>query len=417
MSSSFSMVAPHSRRTVGEDKIFAISRAAQEAAKKVGSQNVVNASVGALLNDDGSLSVLSAVMDILKNLPPEEFAAYAPIAGVPSFLEAAKKAAFRDCMPEGYIEAVATPGGSGAIRHTIWNYASPGDSILTSDWYWGPYHTIAEEHGRKVETYTFFDERDTFNLAFFKEKVHRLLEKQTNLVILLNSPAHNPTGYSLSMDEWENVMEFLKAAAENKEKKIILFSDIAYIDFAGETNECREFMKYFGNLPENILTLVAFSMSKGYTLYGMRCGAMICVTSSKDVAEEFKSAQQFSNRGVWSNGTRPAMAVLSQIFEKPQLLEKVETERKVLQDMLTQRAEVFMAAAKQTNLKVCPYKAGFFITIPCSNPEAVAEELQKDYIFAVPLSKGIRFAVCSVSKEKCAIVPEKFVKAIKKVGE
>ncbi|QXM07207.1 pyridoxal phosphate-dependent aminotransferase [Crassaminicella indica] len=413
MSKSFFMVAPHSRTISGNDKIFAVNNAAQAMAKKIGSNHVVNASIGALMDDEGNLSILSTVIDILRSLPSEEFAAYAPIAGLPSFLEAVKKAAFKEFVPKGYIEAVATPGGSGAIRHTIRNYSKEGDDILTSDWYWGPYHTIAEEHNRNLKTYTLFDKNDKFHLSSFTEKVNAILEKQRNLVILLNSPAHNPTGYSLSDEEWKNVIDVLKTAAKNKDKKIILFVDLAYIDFAGENS--RSFMKYFNNLPENILIIIGFSMSKGYTLYGMRSGAMIGISSNEEVAKEFKQINSFSNRGVWSNGTRPAMVVLTKIFENKELLEKVEAERKKLHDMLNERANAFLEEAKRVGLKVCPYKAGFFITIPCDDPERVCEELTKDAVFAVPLKKGIRFAVCSVSKEKCSKAPEKFVKAIKAV--
>ncbi len=56
---------------------------------------------------------------------------------------------------------------------------------------------------------------------------------------------------------------------------------MAYIDFAGTVEETRSFMKYFNDLPENLLVLIGFSMSKGYTLYGMRSGAIICVAKLK----------------------------------------------------------------------------------------------------------------------------------------
>ena len=52
-----------------------------------------------------------------------------------------------------------------------------------------------------------------------------------------------------------------------------------------------------------------------------------------------------------------------------------------------------------------PYIDGFFISIPCEDPKAVSEELTKDNVFVVPLKKGLRFAVCAVSEEKCAIAP------------
>ena len=63
--------------------------------------------------------------------------------------------------------------------------------------------------------------------------------------------------------------------------------DVAYIDFVRDDDASRKFFKKFGNLPSNILTIVAFSMSKGFTAYGMRMGAAIGISSDKDVAEEF----------------------------------------------------------------------------------------------------------------------------------
>ena len=62
---------------------------------------------------------------------------------------------------------------------------------------------------------------------------------------------------------------------------------MAYIDYAGDPDEVRSFLKYFEDLPENILLAVAYSMSKSFLVYGMRSGALIGVSSSKTVAEEF----------------------------------------------------------------------------------------------------------------------------------
>ena len=61
-----------------------------------------------------------------------------------------------------------------------------------------------------------------------------------------------------------------------------------------------------------------------------------------------------------------------------------------------------------------PYRAGFFLSIPAQNPEAVCEQLQKDYIFAVPLTQGIRVAVCAVPAYKIKGMAAKFKQAIAK---
>lgn len=406
----FNMVADHAIRTMEEDIIFGANMKAQEAVKSVGFEKVINSTIGALLDDEGKLITFESVFNVLKNLNNESIAAYAPLSGLPAYLDATIEAAFGEYKPKGYIRSVATPGGSGAIRHAIWNYTNLGDEILTSDWYWDPYNTLAQEHGRKVATYELFDENKKFNINSFEEQVDRLLQKQKRLLIILNTPAHNPTGYTLSTQDWERVIEIIKEKSNNNEYKIILFVDIAYIDYCD--NDARKFMLLLGGLPINVLSIVAFSMSKGYTFYGLRSGAIIAVSSDKDITDEFYNSCSHSNRGVWSNGTRSAMEVLARIYSDSNILNSVVEERNKYKSLLNDRAMAFVENAEKQQLEICPYKDGFFISIPCENPIEVSKKLQENYAFLVPLNKGLRFAACSVSLDKCSITPKLIKKCL-----
>ncbi|HYE82588.1 MAG TPA: aminotransferase class I/II-fold pyridoxal phosphate-dependent enzyme [Clostridia bacterium] len=396
MNDIVSMVAKHVNTLRVEDKIFAASREAGSAVLQFGKEKVVNATVGSILDEDEKLAILPTVLGTLRNLTDTEFAAYAPILGTPDYLESAIQATFKEYRPEGYIKAAATPGGSGAIRHTIWNYSDIGDTILTSDWFWGPYKTLAEENLRKLKAFSLFDDEKKFNLHSFGVKVGELLSRQDSLVILLNSPAQNPTGYALSDDEWGQVIELIRRAAADGSKRIVLICDIAYIDYAGRAEATRKFMGLFSGLPSNVLVIVAFSISKSLTMYGLRTGAAVCVSSNKDVAQEFSDVFEVSNRGTWSNGTRCGMKLLSEIMNNKELLLRVDEEREELRQLLEKRAGVFIEEAEASKLDICPYKAGFFVTIPAIQPEESCSLLKKDNIFAVPISRGIRFAICSV---------------------
>lgn len=399
------MAQENSRIIPKEDKIFGINKLAKEMTAKEGKENVVNATVGALLDDNGDLVVLSSVVDVLKNLEPQDYAEYAPIGGTPEYRKYIIEATFGKFKPKSHTRALATPGGTGAIRNTIENYTQRGEKVLTSDWFWAPYNTIAQELERKLVTYTLFDENDNYNLSSFEEKVKEILEIQDNLVVIINTPAHNPTGYTLTLKDWNGVIDILKKYS--KGKKITILADVAYIDFAGDEDKYREFFPVLDDLPENILAVVAFSMSKGFTLYGLRGGAMICITKNEDVAEEFVLVNSFSARASWSNCPRAAMKVLSSIYEDEALLAKVKAERKKFCDMLVKRGKAFEQAAAEAGLKTVPFDSGFFISIPCKDPDAVGKELQKSGIFAVPLAKGLRISVASISEELCKTIPAK----------
>lgn len=409
--SEFILARENGRKIPREDRIFGISNRAKAAIAEKGRDKVVNGTIGVLLDDDGKLVVLQSVDEVFRQLDPNDYAEYAPIGGVASFREAVQKAAFGEHVPEGFSEAVATPGGTGSLRNVISNYSEPGDAVLTSDWHWAPYGTIAGEIGRRIDVFEMFTEERTFNVAAFQTKCAQLLAVQNSLVIILNTPAHNPTGYSLTEEDWDEVVRVLTEEAKCG-KAIALLVDAAYIDFAGDEEKYRRFLPKLSQLPENVISIVAYSLSKTYTLYGARCGAMICVAKTPEIAAEFKRVCEYSSRGSWSNTARVAQVILSRIYGDPALLEKVNEERKIYRDMLNARGRAFSEAAAECGLTIVPYDAGFFVSVPCDDPDAVSKKLEEQDVFLVPLAKGIRVSVASIPEDACRKLPPMIKAAI-----
>ncbi len=396
---TISIAAKHAKGKSAQDNIFAANAAAVAAAAKYGKDAVTNATIGAILDEDEKLVCLPTVEKVFRSLDTNELIAYAPISGLPEYLDCVLTAAFGNSRPEGYIAAVATAGGTGAIHHAIWNYTDAGETVLCSDWYWGAYKVLCKDMDRDFTTYKMLDENNKFNLPALKAKVEELLAKQDNLLYILNTPAHNPTGYSLSEADMDGVLAVLKEAAKPG-KNIIFFLDVAYIDYAGEKEEVRKIFKKLSGLPTNILCIVGYSMSKGFTMYGQRTGAMIGVSADKSVIDEFAAINQYTSRATWSNINRPAMRTLAAIYSDPALLADVCAERDHYYQMIKARADLFTKEAAECGLPMLPYVAGFFLSIPAKNPEAICEKLHDDNIFAVPLAAGVRIAVCAVPLKK-----------------
>ena len=395
-----SMAAKHAKGKAAQDKIFGASAAAVAKAAQVGKDKVTNATIGAILDEEEKLVCLPTVEKVFRALPTDEIVAYAPISGLPGFLDKVVAAAFGPYKPKGYISAVATAGGTGGIHHAIWNYMSEGDTALTSDWYWGAYKVLCQDMGRKLDTYQMLDDNNQFNLPALRAKVEEYLAKQETLLLIINTPAHNPTGYSLTETDIENVLKMISEVTKGTDKRVILYLDVAYIDYAGEKNEVRKFFSKLSDLPENVLAIVGYSMSKGFTMYGQRTGAMIGIASNKDVAQEFADINQYTSRATWSNINRPAMANLAKIYSDPELLAATEKERDHYYQMIKARADLFTEEAKACGLKMVPYIAGFFLSIPAKNPDAICDKLHEDNIYAVPLAAGVRVALCAVPLKK-----------------
>ena len=411
---TMSMAASHAADKRLKDAIFGAASACREAIAIHGADKVTNATIGAMMDENGKLACLPTMERVYRSLPMEEIIAYAPISGLPDYLEAVVDLTFAGQKPEGYTAAIATAGGTGAIHHAIANYAEKGDCVLTSDWFWGTYNVICREKGCRLANFKLFDEEQKFNGRDFEQSAADLLERQESLLIIINSPAHNPTGFSLTEEDWDKVLEVCRAHAA-KGKRISLLVDIAYIDYAGEKEETRRFMKKFGHLPDNILVMFAFSMSKGYTFYGQRTGALLAVSSSREVITEFSEISKYTSRATWSNINRGAMSLLVHMQQDKAALAQFEQERDALYRMIQARGDLFMQEAKDCGLNALPYKGGFFLAVPTEDSQAVCGELCKELIFAVPLKLGVRIAACSVSAAKMRGIAAKVLKAVQAV--
>ena len=395
-----SFAAIQAKGKSAEDNIFAANALAVADAAKTGADKVTNGTIGAMIDDGGKLVALPTVLKVFKSLPDEDYVAYAPIAGMPGFLDKVQDACFGARKPKGYIKAVATAGGTGGIHHAIWNYTEPGDEVLTADWFWGAYSVLCKDLGRKLTNYKMLTDDEQFNLPALEKKVRELLSRQNSVLVIINTPAHNPTGYGLSRADMDSVVAMLGKVTEETGKQAVLFLDVAYLDYGGDKDEVREVFHALDNLPDRVLAVVQYSMSKGFTMYGQRVGAMICVANTPEAAQEFFDVNQYSSRATWSNINRPAMKTLEIVYSDPELLKAVEAERSHYYNMIKARADVFVKEARACGLPMIPYLAGFFLSIPCEKNQEICDKLHEDHIYLVPQAGGIRIAMCSVPLSK-----------------
>ena len=91
-------------------------------------------------------------------------------------------------------------------------------------------------------------------------------------------------------------------------------------------------------------------MSKGFTAYGMRMGAAICISSSEEVAEQFYYSCIHSCRANWSNCNRAPMKILSNIIDDPKKYKEYMDEKKIYKDMLSKRANALLKVLKNATL-------------------------------------------------------------------
>jgi aromatic-amino-acid transaminase len=373
----------------GADPIFSLNAAAQKRAAT--GEHVINATIGALLDDDGKLVILKTVMEQYAALTPPEIAPYAPIAGDPAYLLALTQRHWPEVTTYG--AGVAAPGGTGGLAVSIRNFLQPGDALLTAAPFWGPYSTIAAENQAKLVTAPFPPTGEPLDRAAWREKLDSIAAAQGRVLVWLNDPCHNPTGRSLSAENRKALLALLRETSSRAPVTLLL--DLAYLDYTREPAELRAALDDYRAFGEEGKVLVAacLSLSKAYTIYGARAGALVFPWNS-DAA--LQAALATSCRGTFSNCARAPMSVLLRISRSVEAQQRLAAEHAHWNQVLLERTEALDAALKAEGLAGAPWQGGFFVTLEVANPAEVCDKLQAEGVFVVPIPEGLRVGVCAL---------------------
>ena len=379
------------------DTVFTIVKKAKEDKAKSGEDVVVDATIGSLYDEEGKLVALDSVFSSLKNLDNRVLAAYAAsFTGNEDFKDRVYRWVL-DGNSHLHHEIIATPGGTGAVAMTIQESLEAGQTVILPEIAWGSYNLMAQMNNLQIATYALFEE-DHFNIESFKHTCQMVMAQQNKLVVVINDPCHNPTGYSLNKEEWNEVIAFLNECS--KTHAVVLLNDIAYIDYAYGQKQAKEYFSVFDQISDNIVVVVAFSLSKSMTSYGLRCGAAIIMGQREEAVQELKIVFEKDARATWSNINNGAMATFVDVMDHH--LKAYDQERLHYVALLKERSDIFVKEAKEVGLKHYPYKEGFFVTLSMDNEtrDKYHEALMENHIYTVKVNLGIRVAVCSLSVDK-----------------
>jgi aromatic-amino-acid transaminase len=379
---------PVAENRPGDDPIFALNAEAKARAEK--GESIVNATLGALVSDDGTLAVMPSVLEAIARVPVKRASAYAPILGDEGFLRAVIDDVFGSPLASQSV-AAATPGGTGAIHHAVVNFLEAGQALLTTSYHWAPYRTIAEHTGRSVETFEMFDARGRFDAEAFERALSGQISRQRRALVLLNFPCHNPTGYSLDDAEWAAVAEIVRSAGERGSVALLL--DDAYARFGGPGG--RGWAAHAARMAETAVLLVAWTASKSFAQYGARVGALVAVHRDPAQRSAIQAALGFSCRGTWSNCNHLGQLAIAMLLVDPELRARADLERQVLVRLLRERVEAFNREAARAGLRYPRYEGGFFVSVFASDADRAAQSMRDRGVYVVPMKGALRVALCS----------------------
>ncbi len=285
------------------DKILALMAAYREDPR----EGKIDLGVGVYKDASGHTPVMRAVKAAERRLVEEQSTkVYTGLAGDPLFAEALSTLVLGDAKPEGRMAAVATPGGTGAIRQglELIRMAAPDAKVWLSDPTWPNHPAIAKYLGMEVATYRYFDAES--GAVDFDAMLDDLGRVEAGDVVVLHGCCHNPTGANLTLPQWRDVAGVLES------KGAVPFVDIAYQGFGDGLDEDAEGLRLMvGLVPE---LLIAASCSKNFGIYRERTGLLMAIVPADGDPKLTQGAMNAINRVNFSfppdHGARVVQTIL-----------------------------------------------------------------------------------------------------------
>ena len=186
----------------------------------------IDLGVGVYKNAEGVTPVMRAVKAAEARLVQQQPSkAYVGLAGDPAYGTAMTDLLLADSVARERLAAVATPGGTGAVRQAfeLVRLANPDVRVFVSDPTWPNHVSILGYLGIPVVKYRYFDSET--RAVDFDGMMEDLADVPSDDVVLLHGCCHNPTGANLNLTQWQAVIDLIN------EKGCLPMIDIAYQGF------------------------------------------------------------------------------------------------------------------------------------------------------------------------------------------
>ncbi|MDH5204711.1 MAG: aspartate/tyrosine/aromatic aminotransferase [Hylemonella sp.] len=320
----------------------------------------VNLGVGVYFDDSGKLPLLQCVQAAEKAMMDKPTArGYLPIDGIAAYDAAVKGLVFgADSEPvkSGRVATVQTLGGTGGLKvgADFIRRLNPSAKVLISDPSWENHRALFTNAGFTVETYRYYDAAKRG--IDFAGMLADIEAAPAGTVILLHACCHNPTGYDITADQWDQVIAAIKA------KNLVSFLDMAYQGFGHGIKEDGAVIAKF--VAAGLDFFVSTSFSKSFSLYGERVGALSVVCESKDEAARVLSQLKIVIRTNYSNPPTHGGAVVAAVLNNPELRALWETElgemRVRIKDMRQKLVDGLKAAGVKQDMSFITTQIGMF---------------------------------------------------------
>lgn len=353
----------------------------------------INATIGTAYEDDGRPMVLSSISGLL-NIETKDAFPYAPSEGLKPLRDKWKeliKAKNPSLGAQEISFPVVTCGVTNGLSIVAYMFFDETDEIILSDLYWENYDLVfSNAYGSKLKYFDLFDKR-AFNLASFRKEINA--GPVGKKIVLLNFP-NNPSGYTPTAKEGQEIIRILKEAAETGNKLVVILDDSYFGLFFEKAMMTESLFARLANCHENILAVKVDGITKEEYAWGLRIGFITygIKNGTPELYKAFEGKTAGAIRGNISNAPHLSQSIflkglISESHEKEKEKNKAEIEKRYcrVKDVLRNHPEY------EKYFIALPFNSGYFMCVKLLNSSA-------DRVWETLLNKYSTGVICYSEK-------------------
>lgn len=369
-----------------------------------------NATIG-MATEKGRTMHLPSVMAMINGLEPEESLAYAPSFGIMPLREAWKEAIAQK-NPSLAGRDLSLPVVTNAITHGLSVLADmwvdPGDTIILPDKMWGNYNMIfSVRRGANMVLYPFFNDRRGFNLTAFDECIRSEAKRRDKLIVILNFP-NNPTGYTVSPSEGQDIAAILNGVAEEG-ANILAITDDAYFGLFYDETAMQEsmFSLLAGQTPRLIAIKLDGATKENY-VWGLRIGFItygaLLEGDAGPVYDALERKTAGAVRGSISNVSRLGQSIVLRSLEAGAYFAEKQEKFQIMKERAMEVKRVLADSKYDRAWEAYPFNSGYFMCLRLKTVEAEPLRIHLLDKYGVGLialgTQDLRVAFSCIEKEE-----------------
>lgn len=265
------------------------------------------------------------------------------------------------------------PGGTGALRLAadFLKRNSPDKTVWISNPTWPNHYAIFDSVGIQHKSYAYVDSET--NRLDFPAMLADLKQIPQGDVVLLHACCHNPTGFDLSLAQWQEVLAVLQ------ERELLPLIDFAYQGFGEGLDKDAAAVRLLSEQLAEVM--ITSSCSKNFGLYRERIGAFIAVAKDTTDMEKVRSQMASVARANYSNPPAHGSAIVATILASSDLDNLWRSEVDEMRNRINTLRQQFVAALAPYGLAekfACVAEQRGMFSYSGLKPNEVAQ-LQKDF--------------------------------------